>query len=182
MVAMKNAVKFSLILTTLMGLIFQWPLINQEPGIPQELGIVHGHELNWLVWLSAYVVSFVVVYVLQYQKPEPEQDHVEDSPSSISPAHLEALYKQAMIVERNAIKANTVFDQQLHYVHKLVEKTKNLEHGKDFDTTHASLVKELAVLEQHVQRLVLEMNKNVKLGEKLQQSVANIDPEIGVMD
>ena len=64
---------------------------------------------------------------------------------------------------------------------KLLSKAQNLSQGDDFEPLHRSLVQELTVLEQHIERLLEEMNKNVKLGEKLQQSVANIDPEIGVL-
>jgi len=42
------------------------------------------------------------------------------------------------------------------------------------------LLKELQQLELRISNIVKEMEKNVKLGEKLQQSVANIDPEIGI--
>ena len=74
-----------------------------------------------------------------------------------------------------------MFSQQLAYVRKLLSKAQNLSQGDDFEPLHRSLVQELTVLEQHIERLLEEMNKNVKLGEKLQQSVANIDPEIGVL-
>ena len=104
-----------------------------------------------------------------------------DAPlGSVSAAQLDALYKQSIIVERNAHKANAVFTQQLNYVRKLLHKTQSLAPGDDFEQVHANLVQELTVLEHHIERLLEEMSKNVKLGEKLQQSVANIDPEIGV--
>jgi hypothetical protein len=166
---MMNALKYSVLVTTLLGALFQWPVLAQ------------GADFNPLVWLSAYVVCFILFYFLLDKKVS-TQDEPEDPPANISSSQLEALYKQASIVERNALKANIVFEQQLQYVNRLLEKCKTLESGHDFNETRESLVKELGVLEQHVMRLLKEMNKNVKLGEKLQQSVANIDPEIGIIE
>ena len=166
---MMNALKYSLLVTTLLGALFQWPVMAQ------------GGAFNPLVWLSAYVVCFILFYFL-LDKKAPVEEVPEEASGNISSSQLEGLYKQASIVERNALKANIVFEQQLQYVNRLLEKCKTLESGDDFNETRESLVKELAVLEKHVQRLLKEMNKNVKLGEKLQQSVANIDPEIGIID
>lgn len=138
--------------------------------------------VNWLAVVMVLPVSFGVL--LGYQKlilSTESGSHQDESQTSVNPAHLEALYKQAMIVERNAQKANKVFTQQLTYVRKLVTRTRELKPGDDFSSAHEVLVAELDVLEQHVERLLIEMQKNVKLGEKLQQSVANLDPEIGVL-
>lgn len=178
MTAMLNAIKYSVILTTCLGVLFQWSAIQ---------GFVNGTDepsqgLSLLVWLSAYVLCFLLVYALQHEKQAESGDQEFDLPNGVSPAQIEALYKHAMLVERNALKANTVFEQQLVYVSKLLQKTKDLDQASDFHKSHANLVKELQVLESHVQRLSQEMNKNVKLGEKLQQTVANIDPDIGVVD
>ena len=162
--------KYSLVLGTLVGLGFYFS------------GLLLDNQLNWFGWLLAYPFCFAVFHFVSFT------DTVQSTPIAegsdvvgISPAHLESLYKQAMIVERNAQKANAVFSKQLAYVNKLVQKTRDLSPGDDFDQAHASLVKELDILEHHVERLLEEMQKNVKLGEKLQQSVANIDPEIGVL-
>jgi len=162
--------KYSCLLGTLIGLAFYFS------------GLLLNNELNWLGWLLAYPMCFAVFHFVDMTTTSAQGSTEDESDlPGISPAHLEALYKQAMIVERNAQKANAVFSKQLAYVNKLVQKTRELRPGDDFDQAHASLVKELDVLEQHVERLLEEMQKNVKLGEKLQQSVANIDPEIGVL-
>lgn len=160
--------KYSAVLGTLIGLGFYFS------------GLLIGNEVNLLGWLLAYPMCFGIFYFVSFQS---SSDHSldESEQSTINTAHLEALYKQAMIVERNAQKANAVFSKQLAYVNKLVQKTKELSPGADFDTAHANLVKELDVLQHHVERLLGEMQKNVKLGEKLQQSIANLDPEIGVL-
>lgn len=165
-----NIIKLSLILGSAITLIHQWPaLLEEEP-------------VNWLALLLSYSVAFVSFYWANvFLGQVKNTDLTADSPHQLNPQHLEALYKQASLVERNAHKANTVFNNQLQYIKKLLASTKKLEHGDDYDTAHANLVKELAVLEKHVERIVMEMNKNVKLGEKLQQSIANIDPEIGVI-
>ncbi len=165
-----NIIKLSLILGSAITLIHQWPaLLEEEP-------------VNWLSLLLSYSAAFTSFYwankflvPVKYVEPSSNVAH------QLNPQHLEALYKQASLVERNAHKANTVFNHQLQYIKKLLASTKKLEHGEDYDQAHANLVKELAVLEKHVERIVMEMNKNVKLGEKLQQSIANIDPEIGVI-
>lgn len=162
--------KYSIVLGTLVGLGFYFS------------GLLLNNQLNWVGWLLSYPFCFAVFHFVSFAQDSESHglgDQMEAS--SISPAHLEALYKQAMIVERNAQKANAVFSKQLAYVNKLVQKTKDLSPGEDFDQAHASLVSELDILEHHVERLLEEMKKNVKLGEKLQQSVANIDPEIGVL-
>jgi len=170
---MATAIKMSLILGTLLGMAHQWQ------------GIIDNGSVDWLPWLISYALCFGVFYYWDKiqstlgKKEEQEEDSIF---GSITPAQLDALYKQAIIVERNAIKANTVFNQQLDYVRKLLQKAQNLSPGDDFDSLHKNLVHELTVLEHHIERLLQEMNKNVKLGEKLQQSVANIDPEIGVLD
>lgn len=168
---MAMAIKMSLIVGTLLGMVHQWQ------------GMLHNGSVDWLAWIVSYTLCFLVFFYWDrlYQK----QIQVEDEPGvfgSITPAQLDALYKQSIIVERNAHKANLVFSQQLNYVRKLLDKTKNLAPGDDFHAHHQNLVQELTVLEHHIERLLQEMNKNVKLGEKLQQSVANIDPEIGVLD
>lgn len=167
---MVMAIKMSLILGTLLGVVHQWP------------AMVDDGNLDWLAWSISYLLCFAVFYC--WDKHNQKQGDDEDMPvmGSVSPAQLDALYKQSIIVERNAHKANAVFTQQLNYVRKLLQKTQNLSPGDDFDQAHSALVRELTVLEHHIERLLEEMTKNVKLGEKLQQSVANIDPEIGVLD
>ena len=162
--------KNSIVLGTLIGLVFYFS------------GLMLDNQLNWMGWLVAYPLCFAFFHFISLNENTASSDVMEsESIAGVSPAHLEALYKQAMIVERNAQKANAVFSKQLTYVNKLVQKTKELSPGDDFDQAHANLVKELDILEHHVERLLEEMKKNVKLGEKLQQSVANIDPEIGVL-
>jgi len=167
-----TAIKMSLILGTLLGMTHQWE------------GMLENGSVDWLAWLISYGLCFMVFFYWdKLKKTSPSDADTDESVfGSITPAQLDALYKQSIIVERNAHKANRVFTQQLSYVRKLLEKTKNLAPGDDFESLHESLVKELSVLEHHIERLLQEMNKNVKLGEKLQQSVANIDPELGVLD
>lgn len=137
-------------------------------------------DVNWTGWLLCYVICFVFLkfYILNTEHA-PQQ--AAEIPAGVNPDHLNALYKQSMIVERNAQKASLVFTKQLDYVKRILVKAKNLTPGDDFDLTHQNLVEELDVLEHHIEKLLEEMKKNVKLGEKLQQSVANIDPEIGVL-
>ncbi|MAA71758.1 MAG: hypothetical protein CL679_08525 [Bermanella sp.] len=166
---MLMVIKMSLILGTLLGITHQWS------------AILENGSLNWLAWLISYVLCFVVFYFWdKHNKKHIDTEPVDAPLGSVSAAQLDALYKQSIIVERNAHKANAVFTQQLNYVRKLLHKTQSLAPGDDFEQVHANLVQELTVLEHHIERLLEEMNKNVKLGEKLQQSVANIDPEIGV--
>jgi hypothetical protein len=165
-----NIIKLSLILGSVITLIHQWPALYEQVPV------------DWLVLLLSYGVSFVSFYgMARYAQPSPPKKMGGNTLHQLNPGHLEALYKQASLVERNAHKANAVFNHQLQYIKKLLAKTRNLQHGDDYDAAHASLVKELGVLEHHVERIVTEMNKNVKLGEKLQQSIANIDPDIGVV-
>jgi hypothetical protein len=161
-------IKTALILGTLMTVIHQWAaLIDASP-------------VDWLALFLCYGLSFLVSFwLLKAQEKTMQND--QSAGVVINPKHIEALYKQAGLVERNAHKANAVFIHQLQYIKKLLDKTKNLEDGADYDLAHQDLVKELSVLEQHVELIASEMNKNVKLGEKLQQSVANIDPEIGLL-
>lgn len=168
--AVSIKLKYSIVLGTLIGLGFYFT------------GLLIGNQLNWIGWLVAYPLCFAVFHFVSFTQASAEEDFEEGSgQTTINSAHLEALYKQAMIVERNAQKANAVFSKQLAYVNKLVQKTRDLSPGDDFDMAHGNLIKELDVLEHHVERLLEEMQKNVKLGEKLQQSVANLDPEIGVL-
>lgn len=168
---MVMAIKMSLILGSLLGMAHQWQ------------AVLHNGTVDWLAWLVSYVLCFTVFYFWGKQQAKLTQDNLDETPmGSVSPAQLDALYKQSIIVERNAIKANSVFTQQLSYVRKLIKKTQSLSQGDDFENVHNALIRELTVLESHIERLLEEMNKNVKLGEKLQQSVANIDPEIGVLD
>ena len=167
---MMMAIKMSLILGSLLGIVHQWSAILENGSV------------NWLAWLASYAMCFGVFFFLGKQNEKQTDELQDDVPlGSVSPAQLDALYKQSIIVERNAHKANAVFSQQLNYVRKLLNKTQNLAPGEDFDSLHTDLVQELTVLEHHIERLLEEMNKNVRLGEKLQQSVANIDPEIGVL-
>jgi len=166
----KDLIKFSILLSTSIILLMYFGNVMMDAPV------------NWLACVLVFPISFGVLMgfqklLLSTQKPSGG----DESQTQVNPAHLEALYKQAMIVERNAQKANKVFSQQLMYVRKLVTKTRELKPGDDFTSAHEALVTELDVLEQHVERLLIEMQKNVKLGEKLQQSVANLDPEIGVL-
>lgn len=169
---MVTAIKMSLILGTLLGMAHQWQ------------GMLSNGSVDWVAWIISYLLCFFAFFYWdKIHTSSLVTDHAHDSPFGIiTPAQLDALYKQSIIVEQNAHKANKVFSQQLGYVRKLLEKTKNLSPGDDFESLHHNLVHELSVLEHHIERLLLEMNKNVKLGEKLQQSVANLDPEIGVVD
>mgnify|MGYP000040490493 FL=1 len=165
-----NLIKLSLILGSVITLVHQWPALFEQVPV------------DWLAISLSYGVAFLAFYwVTKTAIKSPTSELAGPDKAQFNPQHLEALYKQASLVERNAHKANRVFSHQLQYIKKLLAKTKKLEHGEDYDAAHASLVKELAVLEHHVERIVTEMNKNVKLGEKLQQSIANIDPEIGVL-
>jgi hypothetical protein len=167
---MLMVIKMSLILGSLLGIVHQWS------------AILENGSLNWVAWLISYNLCFAVFYFWDKHTQKQILDQPEDAPlGSVSAAQLDALYKQSIIVERNAHKANAVFTQQLNYVRKLLHKTQSLAPGDDFEQLHSNLVQELTVLEHHIERLLEEMNKNVKLGEKLQQSVANIDPEIGVL-
>ena len=162
-------VKLSFLLATIIGFGFNFE------------ALISNGDINWLGWLITYAVCFSFFYFYLFKLESSSEEQNIEPAVSINPAHLEALYKQAMIVERNAQKANLVFSQQLEYVKKILHKAKHLDPNEDFNVTHESLIKELDILEHHLERLLGEMKKNVKLGEKLQQSVANIDPEIGVI-
>ena len=167
--AISHMIKSSLILGTVLTIIHQWPSLSDAKAV------------DWLALLLCYLVSFLFTYWLLKDKKDLSSHGEPEMPVSVDPKHVEALYKQASLVERNAHKANAVFTHQLQYIKKLLANTRNLDHGTDYDVAHANLVKELSVLEHHVELIVSEMNKNVKLGEKLQQSVANIDPEIRLL-
>jgi hypothetical protein len=162
-------VKLSFLLATLIGIAFNFQ------------ALLEGGDINWLAWLLTYGLCFSFFYFYMSKSHAEPSDDFPELPSSVNPDHLEALYKHAMIVERNAKKANLVFDQQLDYVKKVIKRARLLTPESDFKATHQTLIKELDVLELHIERLLGEMKKNVKLGEKLQQAVANIDPEIGVL-
>ncbi len=154
--AISHMIKSSLIFGTVLTVIHQWA------------SLIDAKAVDWLALLLCYLKG----------NKDSSSRGIPEAPISVDPKHIEALYKQAGLVERNAHKANAVFTHQLQYIKKLLANTRNLDHGTDYDVAHANLVKELSVLEHHVELIVAEMNKNVKLGEKLQQSVANIDPEI----
>lgn len=166
---MRDTVKASLILGSLLVVSNQWSAwLDDMPT-------------NWLAVCITYVLCFVAFwlferFVVSLKAPIESDEH---SPA-ISPQHLDALYKQAMIVEKNAYKANTVFNQQLQYIRKILHKINSQPDQAEPIALKNEIFKELSVLEHHVERIVTEMNKNIKLGEKLQQSIANIDPEIGV--
>lgn len=166
---MTQLVKLSFLLATLIGITFNFEALLNS-----------GH-VNWLGWLTTYVLCFAFFYFYLFKNSTAKSDEYETHNGTVSPDHLEALYKHASIVERNAHKANAVFGQQLLYVKKVIVKAKKLNPDEDFSRTHDCLVKQLSSLEHHLERLLGEMKKNVKLGEKLQQSVANIDPEIGLL-
>ena len=166
---MTQLVKLSFLLATLIGIAFNFE------------ALLNSGNVNWLGWLATYILCFAFLYFYFFKNISSKSDELEISNVTVSPDHLEALYKHAMIVERNAQKANIVFGQQLLYVKKVIEKAKSLNPEEDFPRTHDHLVKQLSSLEHHLERLLGEMKKNVTLGEKLQQSVANIDPEIRLL-
>lgn len=167
---MIHQIKLSFLLATLIGLLFNFD------------ALINAGAISWAPWLVCYILCFGFMYFYMSHKTEKTEDEtLSETFAGVNPSHLEALYKQAMIVERNAQKANLVFTQQLKYVKNILNKAKGLSQGDEFESTHSSLVKELDTLEHHLEKLLNEMKKNVKLGEKLQQSVANIDPEIGVI-
>ena len=164
--AISHMITSSLIFGTVLTVIHQWASLFDDKAV------------DWLALLLCYLVSFLFTYWLLKDNKKSSSHEMLEAPISVDPKHIEALYKQASLVERNAHKANAVFTHQLQYIKKLLANTRNLDHGTDYDIAHANLVKELSVLEHHVELIGAEMSKNVKLGEKLQQSVANIDPEI----
>jgi hypothetical protein len=161
--------KLSFSLATLIGIAFNFE------------ALLNAGYVNWLGWLLTYMFCFVFFYFYLFRNNPKIIDDLNIQNGTVSPDHLEALYKHAMIVERNAQKANIVFSQQLLYVKKVINQAKQLNPGNDFHRNHEILVKQLNSLEHHLERLLGEMKKNVKLGEKLQQSVANIDPEIYIL-
>jgi hypothetical protein len=161
--------KLSFSLATLIGIAFNFE------------ALLNAGYVNWLGWLLTYMFCFVFFYFYLFRNNPKIIDDLNIQNGTVSPDHLEALYKHAMIVERNAQKANIVFSQQLLYVKKVINQAKQLNLGNDFHRNHEILVKQLNSLEHHLERLLGEMKKNVKLGEKLQQSVANIDPEIYIL-
>ncbi|WP_396589235.1 hypothetical protein [Bermanella sp. R86510] len=163
----KKVIKFSLLCGTLFALILSYPVIVDSTAQFPVINIVAG-----------YVASFACFYFSQMLSLSEKLNNDETQPNM---AHIEALYRQAMIVVKNAEKTNAVFKHQLAYVQKLIEKSRHLQPGPDFERTHEELTHELSVLEKHVQHITVEMQKNVRLGEKLQQTVANIDPEIGIL-
>jgi len=169
-VAISQAIKATLVLGTLLMVINQWS------------EFMAGDTVQWVPTVLTYVVVFLAVYGYQYHQAKKQQDIMSDEVmGTVSPQHVNALYKQAMIVERNAHKANAAFTHQLKTIHLLIERTQQLDNSADFEQSHTELVHELQQLEARISKIVKEMEKNVKLGEKLQQSVANIDPEIGVL-
>ncbi len=164
-----NIIKLSLILGSVITLVHQWAALYEPVPV------------DWLALLLSYVVSFLCFYGMNQHAQLSLRKGDTGASTQLNSGHLEALYKQASLVERNAHKANSVFNQQLRYIKNILDKTRNLKHVDDLELAHASLVTELSVLEHHVERIAIEMNKNVKLGEKLQQSIANIDPDIGII-
>lgn len=165
-----SSVKVTLILATVLTVINQWTVL------------VEGGVVQWVPTILTYLVTFGAVYTVNrlnmVQAKDEHYDH--EIMGTVSPQHINTLYKQSMIVERNAHKANAAFAKQLKNIHKLVERIQQLDNAEDFEQHHTELVNELQQLETRIGNIVKEMEKNVKLGEKLQQSVANIDPEIGI--
>lgn len=159
--------KFALLTGTLFALLQFTPALMSDAADP-----------SYWVLIAGYLVSFFAFYFYDALLKS-QQDEYEDDPHL---AHIEALYKQAMIVVKNANKTNSVFQRQLSYVQHLIEKCRHLQPGDDFARLQEELTHELAVLEKHVEHIMVEMQKNVRLGEKLQQTIANLDPEIGVLD
>ncbi|MFT7109481.1 MAG: hypothetical protein ACI843_001143 [Psychrobacter glaciei] len=166
---MTQLVKLSFSLATLIGIAFNFE------------ALLNAGYVNWLGWLLTYLFCFVFFYFYLFKNNPKTIDDLNIQNGTVSPDHLEALYKHAMIVERNAQKANIVFSQQLLYVKKVINQARKINPDDDFYRNHEILVKQLNSLEHHLEHLLGEMKKNVKLGEKLQQSVANIDPEIGIL-
>ena len=166
--SIRGIIKNTLILATLITVIHQWPaLVDQQP-------------VGWLAILLSYFAVFLTLFLL-LRTSSVNDGSAEDAFPRLDPQHLNALYRQASLVERNAHKSSAVFIRQLKYIQKLRSKLKNLDHGDDYSSARTELIGEMEILEKYVSRAVSEMNKNVKLGEKLQQSIANIDPDIGVL-
>lgn len=168
--AISQTIKMTLVLGTVLTVINQW----------SEL--MAGAMVQWIPTVLTYVVIFAAIYGYNRlsQKNLGASEPSDEVMGTVSPQHINALYKQSMIVERNAHKANAAFNNQLNTIHALIERTQKLDNADDFEQSHGELLKELQQLELRISNIVKEMEKNVKLGEKLQQSVANIDPEIGI--
>lgn len=168
--AISQTIKMTLVLGTVLTVINQW----------SEL--MAGAMVQWIPTVLTYVVIFAAIYGYNRlnQKNLDAGESSDEVMGTVSPQHINALYKQSMIVERNAHKANAAFNNQLNTIHALIERTQKLDNAEDFEQSHGELLKELRQLEMRISNIVKEMEKNVKLGEKLQQSVANIDPEIGI--
>lgn len=164
----RTQIIITLILGTLLTALNQWS------------AVVAGDSVQWLPTLSTYALIFITLHLLDKRKSLSTMAPTE-AMGSVSPQHINALYKQAMIVERNARKANAAFTNQLKSIQALLEHTKQLDSTADFAKAHQDVVDELQQLEKRIGNILKEMEKNVKLGEKLQQSVANIDPEIGIL-
>ena len=166
---MRENVKASLILGSLLVVSNQWSAWLEDM------------PTNWWAVCITYVLCFLGFWAVErFKGTTQDLDAVFTPNQGVSPQHLEALYKQAMIVEKNAYKANAVFTQQLQYIRKILHKLNQQSDEADPLTVKKEITKEISVLDHHVERIVTEMHKNIKLGEKLQQSIANIDPEIGV--
>ncbi len=164
----QDLIKNTLIVATLLTTIHQWPALLDQQSV------------DWLAVLLSYLVVFITLFILLKNSPVKDHD-IEQTAPRLDPQRLNVLYRQASLVERNAHKANAVLIRQLEYIQKLLSKLKSQNHGDDYDIAHNELINEMAILEKYVSRIATEMEKNVKLGEKLQQSIANIDPEIGVL-
>ena len=166
----RTHIKLTLILGTLLTVVHQWS------------ALLAGDMVQWVPTLSSYLIIFCALYVQEkLQKSKNDENDFDEHMGTVSPQDINALYKQAIIVERNAHKANAAFNNQLKTIRSLIERTKAVKTSKHFDEVHGELVDELKQIELRIGNIVKEMEKNVKLGEKLQQSVANIDPEIGVL-
>lgn len=166
----RTHIKLTLILGTLLTVVHQWS------------ALLAGDMVQWIPTLTSYVIIYCSLYALErYQRSHTDEPLTDEPLGTVSSQDISALYKQAMIVERNAHKANAAFTNQLKTIRSLIERTKAVKTSKHFDEVHGELVTELKEIEKRIANIVKEMEKNVKLGEKLQQSVANIDPEIGVL-
>ncbi len=167
----KKAFMTSLIVGTILTVINQWSALFNDASV------------HWFPLFLTYVVPFFVYWLGTQHGAGGAIDAVDDvSNVQVAPEHIEALYQQAMIVVKNAHKANAAFAVQLKNIHSLREKARLLQEGDDFQSIHDDLVAELGMLESRIEKILKEMGKNVRLGEKLQQSVANIDPAIGIDD
>ena len=140
---LKKAMLVSLVVGSILTVVNQWDaLINDTP-------------VKWIPVLLTYLVPFLVFILGSRQRRAGlDANDIHENMSGVAPEHIEALYRQAMIVEKNAHKANAAFGMQLKNIRGMAEKTRRLEPGVDFDQAHNALVDELAMLEQRVEKIL----------------------------